>query len=336
MVWQKFRTLNSTYNVEDLQTGYSATQSRTWLYEQIADLREVLNGRGWANQVDSGATNSTDYRNEQWASPLLTDLWTGAQKRYRYYIEYSYYQFFGNSTRSPYRVNFNEDRNYDGSSGFTSFHNVEGAKAYGGMDGGDYFATGKIQYWESTENPQAVLVTTGGGYPVFYWPGMSNVYFYEANVTDDYRWQNTIFPATSNQFTSHTGNPQNNYGSVSAQILPQRMSNGSGTIQDMPGAESVVYTDFWYFNTSNSQPLFASPTTDVVYYAKAPYGGGYPTLTSRTDDNYKSYYKLESVTYNNEYYGSWRNFWFNFGSTPPDFGSDYAGGGGGGGLDGPV
>lgn len=324
MVWQKFRTLNSTYNVEDIQRGYSATESRYWLFEQVADLREVLNGRGWDNQIDSGAPNNTTDINEQWGSPLLTDLWTGAQKRYRYYIQCGYYKYFS-STQTPYQFQIHEDRNYDGSSGLDTFYNSVSSRAYGAFDGGDYYATGKIQYWESSENSQAVLVTTGGGYPIFYWPGMSNVYFYEASVTNDYRWQNTIFPATSNQFTSHTGNPQNNYGSVSAQILPQRMSNGSGTILDMPGAESIIYTDFWYVNASNNQPLFALPTTDVVYYAKAPYSGGYPTVTTRTDAQNKSYYKLEPVTYNNEYYGSWRDFWFNFGSTPPDFVSDYAG-----------
>lgn len=321
MVWTKFKTLNSTYGVEDLQTGYSATASKTWLYEQVADIREVLNTKGWDNQVDSGATQNSDYRNDQWASPLLTDLWTGAQKRYRYYMQASRYKYFGSSDRDPYYWSLQEDRNYDGSTGFDPFYSSGSQNM--GADGGDYYATGKIQYWESDEAPQSLLVTTGGGYPIFWWPGFTECYFYEAQQTDDYRWQNTIYPAGTNTFTAHAGNPQNNYGNIEAQVLPQRMSTGAGTTSDMPGATSLLYTDFWWINDADYQPLFKQPTSDVIYYRPAPTGGGFPNLSTTSSASYKGYSKFSTVLYNNEYYGSWRNFWFNFGSSVPDFESDF-------------
>lgn len=322
MVWQKFRTLKTETPLEDLQRGYSDPNSLTWFFEQLSAIQDELNLRGWDNQTDAGQNNNSQYRYLQWGSPLITDLFTGAQKRYRYYVLASIYNYYGNSDKDPYRFDLWEDRNYDGSTGLDKFINSTSANVSGGLDGGDLKTTRKLQFWESTETPQAMLCTSGAGHFLFYWPGFTECYFYEALIPDDYRFQNTIFPITNQEANYHYGNPVNSYGIPQAHIISQRMSNGAGPEVSMPGAVSTLYSDFWW-HSPTAVPLYKQPATDVMYYQAAPTGGGNPALSTSTSEAYAYKYEMQTIEYNNEFYGSHRNFWFNFGATAPDWFSDY-------------
>lgn len=323
MVWQKFRTLKTENPIEDLQKGYSTQTSLNWFYEQFTAIQDELNLRGWDNQVDTGQNNNNDNRYFQWGSPLITDLWTGAQKRYRYYIYASKYKYFSSTTDSPYRFELWEDRNYDGSTAFDPFYNNTNARIAGGLDGGDALTTRKLQFWESTETPQAMLCTSGAGHFLFYWPGFTECYFYEALIPDDYRFQNTIFPITNQASKYHYGNPSNSYAAPQAHIISHRMSQGAGPEVSMPGAVSTLYSDFWWLS-GNAAPLYKQPATDVMYYQAAPTTGGNPTFTTSTSEVLAYKYVMSTIEYNNEFYGSHRDFWFNFGATAPDWFSDYA------------
>ena len=194
MVWSKIDTLQTSYNYEQIYSGYNSSTSRAWHIQQMQWIIGLLQDEcGFTVNTHPSYSDSSSRYVRVLTTPQFTDIRTGALTSW-YWIFYFSTSYFTSTGYDPWRFDIYEGGYAGNPPTAPGTNNNYRSQANYAADGGDRYATGVLTAWKSSLNPSALMILTGNPYLVFYWPGPTEAYRPYAADPEPWKYQGAMLP----------------------------------------------------------------------------------------------------------------------------------------------